>query len=321
VISRVADHCFWLGRYVERAESTARVLQVTRNLSLDTSLTPRQCWLPVVIVSGEEQRFAARPEDGEDGEVVQEHLTWDPENPASIRRSLAAARDNARSIREVVSLEAWQAVNELHLWMGSPEAGAMWRDDRDGFYAQVRRGCQLCSGLVDGTMLHGPPYHFIALGAMLERTGQTARTLDVHHHAITTLAAHRTVETAIFFALLRACSGFESFMKRNRGPITPLAVARFLVRDPDFPRSIRFAIAAAYRRLARIRPPEEVALPGGACLARLRALDAWIDAQELEEGGGASIHELLTTVVDETAAICEAIGGELLGHDAAEAAQ
>jgi uncharacterized alpha-E superfamily protein len=322
VIARVADHCFWLGRYVERAESTARVLQVTRNLSLDTSLTQRQCWLPVVIVAGEEPRLGSRLEgDLDDGEAVQRHLTWDDDNPASIRRSVAAARENARSTREVVSLETWEALNELHLWMGGAEARDRWRDDRDGFYRHVRRACQLAAGLVDGTMLHDAPYHFIALGAMLERTGQTARTLDVHHHALATLAAHRVIETAIFFALLRACSAFEPFMKRNRGPITPLAVASFLVLDADFPRSIRFAIAAAHRRLARIRPPDAIGLPGADCLERLRAFDAWIGSQRAAALGEGAIHELLTHVVDETAAICDAIGRELLGHVDAEAAQ
>jgi uncharacterized alpha-E superfamily protein len=322
VISRVADHCFWLGRYVERAESTARVLQVTRNLSLDTSLTAAQCWRPVVIVSGEEPWFGSHaPSDIEDGEAVQHHLTWDSESPTSIRRSVAAARENARSTREMVSLETWEALNELNLWMGSAKARARWLEDRDGFYRHVRRGCQLAAGVVDGTMLHDAPYHFIALGAMLERTGQTARILDVHHHALAALAAHDVVETAVFFALLRACSGFEPFMKRNRGPVTPLAVASFLVLDAEFPRSVRFAIAAAYRRLARIRPPDAIGAPGAACLERLRTFDAWIAGQRPAALSETGIHDLLTRVVDETAAICDAIGRELLGHEPAEAAQ
>jgi uncharacterized alpha-E superfamily protein len=322
VIARVADHCFWLGRYVERAESTARVLQVTRNLSLDTSLTPHQCWWPVLIVSGEEPHLGSEPgAELDDGEAVQHHLTWDGESATSIRRSIAAARENARSTREVVSLETWEALNELHLWMGSPDARARWQYDRDGFYRHVRRTCQLAAGLVDGTMLHDAPYHFIALGAMLERTGQTARILDVHHHALAALAAHEVVETAVFFALLRACSAFEPFMKRNRGPITPLAVTSFLVLEHDFPRSIRFAISAAYRRLARIRPPDAIGEPGAGCLERLRRFDTWIAAQGAGALAESGIHDLLTRVVDETAAICDGVGRELLGHESAEGAQ
>jgi len=315
MIARVADHCFWFGRYLERIESTARVLQVTRNLALDAGLTPRQCWHPVVVVSGEEAAFTARfGRDIEDGEVVQHYLTWDEENLSSIRRSIAAARDNARSIREVVSLETWEEVNGLHLWMGSADAAARWREDRHGLYRDIRRAAQLALGLVQGTMLHDDPYDFIVLGAMLERAGQTARLLDVHHHALTQLATHQVIETAVFLALLRACSGFEPFMKRNRGPVTPLAVASFLVLDASFPRSIRFAVASAYRRLTGIRPVEAVGSPGGESLERLRLLDLWISEQRAAALGEGSIHDVLTRVVDDSAAICDAIGRELLGQ-------
>ena len=327
MISRVADHCFWLGRYLERADSTARVLQVTRNLALDAGLSPRQCWGPVVVVSGEQARFTGRfGPDMNDGEVVQDYLTWDEDNLSSMHSSIAAARENARSIREVVSLETWEAINELHLWMGTEEARSRWRADRHGFYREVRHACQLALGFVQGTMLHDDPYDFIVLGVMLERAAQTARILDVHHHALTRVGAHQVVETAVFLALLRACSGFEPFMKRSRGAITPLAVASFLVLDPEFPRSIRFALATAHARLTRIRPAGAVGRPGGESLERLRLLDEWTAQQRPEAlSTGSVLHDLLTRVVDDTSAICDAIGRELLGQDpsasAAHAAQ
>jgi uncharacterized alpha-E superfamily protein len=314
VIARVADHCFWLGRYLERAESTARVLEVTRNLALDAGLTARQCWHPVIVVAGEEAAFTARFGGAlDDGEQVQRYLTWDEENLSSIVRSIGAARENARSIREVVSRETWEELNALHLWTAGDEAAERWRDDRHGFYRHVRRACQLALGFVQGTMLHEDPYHFIVLGAMLERAGQTARLLDVHHHALTRLATHQVVETAVFLALLRACSGFEPFMKRNRGAVTSNAVASFLVFDPAFPRSIRFSIASAYERLVRLRPPGDVGTPGGDSLERLRALDEWLARQRPEALRTESVHRLLTQVVDGTAEVCEAIGRELLG--------
>jgi len=117
VISRVAENLFWLGRYLERAESTARVCLVTRNLALDGDLEPHQAWRPAVIVSGQEEPFReAHGDEGfADGERVQEWLTWEETNISSLRRSVGAARENARSIREVVSLETWEATNELHL--------------------------------------------------------------------------------------------------------------------------------------------------------------------------------------------------------------
>lgn len=319
MISRVADHCFWFGRYLERAESAARLLHVTGNLSLDAELTAEQCWLPVVIVSGEKDHFFARhgPDAAHDGEIVQAYMIWDDDNLTCLRRSITAARENARSIREVVSLEAWETVNELYLWMSSPEARADFDRDRFGFYRRIRSGVQLCLGLLRSTMLHDAPLDFIWLGVMLERVGQTARVLDVHHHAFTNLAVapgQEVVETALWLSLLRACSGFEPFMKRNMGRVTGDAVAAFLIFESDFPRSIRFCLDAASDRFFRhIRPAGLPALPGAETAARLEALAAWLRARS-QVPLGRDIHEVLTHVVDETAAVCLGLSRELFGY-------
>jgi len=322
MISRVADHCFWLGRYLERAESTARVLGVTRNLALDAGLNPRHVWSPVIIVAGEEEPFNARFGAGaaDDGERVQDYLTWADENPCSIRNSLAAARDNARSIREVVSLETWEALNALYLWAGSQRARAEWRDDRHSFYRRIRTSAQSLQGVVRGTMLHDDAIHFIFLGVLLERAGQTARILDVHHHAFRNIGAHDVIETALWLALLRACSGFEAFMKLHRGRVSPDAVARFLVLEPLFPRSVRFSLRAAAARLERIRPPDEPALPGRASYERLRDLAVWVASRQ-RDFDASGLHELLTRVVDETSEIAQVLGRELLGESPVVATQ
>jgi uncharacterized alpha-E superfamily protein len=318
VISRVADHCFWFGRYLERAESIARVLAITHAQALDAEMPPRQCWLPVIIVAGEEEAFTRRlgADAADDGEAVQRYMTWTEDNLTCIRRSVAAARENARSIREVVSLEAWEAVNELHLWIGGPAAAAEWETQRWSFYRRVRRDVQLCLGLLRSTMLHDPPLDFIWLGVLLERVGQTARTLDVHHHALTQHflaqpAVHQVVETALWLSLLRACSGFEPFMKRHQGRVTGHAVASFLILESRFPRSVSYCVHSAHERLAAIRPPDHHHLPGGRPLERLRVLDAWLG--ERKHVDPETIHDLLTHVVDETAVICDQIGSDLLG--------
>ncbi len=320
MISRVADHCFWFGRYLERAESTARVLHVTRTLALDAELTPRQCWLPVIIVAGEEEAFVKRFGDdaADDGEAVERYLTWDEENFVSVRRSITAARENARSIREVLSLEAWEVVNELHLWIGSAAARNEYASHRFGFYRRIRESAQLCLGLLRSTMLHDTPLDFIWLGVLLERTGQTARILDVHHHALvgepTHGAAQDVVATALWMGLLRACSGFEPFVKRNQGArVTGAGIAAFLVLEPRFPRSVRYCVHSAYERLSTIRPPEERSLPGGQTLERLRVLDRWLSTRT-HDTLYAEIHHLLTHIVDEVSAICDGLGRELLGH-------
>ncbi len=317
MISRVADHCLWFGRYVERAESTARLLSTTHNLALDAELEPAACWRPVVVVAGEEAAFRER--FGEpvfsDGEKVEDLLTWDEDTMVSIRRSVSAARWNARTIREAVSLEAWEATNELHLWMRSDAAHAEFTDHRFDFYRRVRSGTQLVLGLLRSTMLHDEPLDFIWLGVMLERVSQTARILDVHHHAITTgNTRHEVVATSLWLSLLRSLSGYEPFMKRHQGKVTSDTVVRFLIGEDRFPRSIAYCVRSAYERLAGIRPPAATDLPGGQTLERLRILDELVRTQRHELHDGEDVHELLTTVVDEIHAIFDSLGRELLGH-------
>ena len=324
MISRVADHCFWFGRYVERTEATARTLAAAASFALDAELPAAQVWRPVVVVSGEEDEFRTRIAGDDDdhaawgdGEVVQRFMVWDDDNGVSLARSLVGARWNARSIREVLSLEAWEAVNEVHLWALGEHGRAIYAQHRDTFYQHVRRATQLTLGLLRSTMLHDEPLDFVWLGVLLERVSQTARMLDVHHHGFTNLA-HRgagdeVVETALWLNLLRALSGSEAYLKRSAGRVSSHGVARFLVSEAAFPRSIAYCVHSAYDRLCAIRPPERHELPGGMSLEQLRVLDAWVAARNLEPLAGAAVHDLLTHVVDEVHEICGTLGKELLG--------
>ena len=377
MISRVADHCFWFGRYIERAESTARLLAATMSLSLDAELPAHLCWRPVIVVAGEEESFRERfatvrspsrnHADGivrmsssatmddtagfsmmqamasgdyldvgditaqhqlephattvendaawGDGELVQRFMTWDEDNRVSLRRSISGARWNARAIRDVVSLEAWEIVNEMHLWMSSPAASEEYRGQRDGFYRQVRRSTQLTLGLLRSTMLHDEPLDFIWLGMLLERIDQTARTLDVHHHAFTQLSErHEVIETSLWLTLLRALSGSEPFMKRSQGRVTPATVSKFLVDESQFPRSIAYGVRAATERLEAICGPSSGGA-GSASIARLRTLQAWMASPTRSKNTASDdIHDLLTHVVDEVHSVCDLVGRELLGY-------
>ncbi len=333
MIARVADHCFWFGRYLERAESTARLLAATTTLALDAELPAALCWRPVIVVAGEEAQFAARHDAADpaapawgNGELVQRFMTWDDRAGVSLQASINAARWNARAIRDVVSLEAWEVVNELQLWMGGSAAAAEWHGARDGFYRHVRRMTQLTLGLLRSTMLHDEPLNFIWLGVLLERVGQTARTLDVHHHALDELATaalglgaddaeagREVVATALWLTLLRALSGSEPFARRVHGRITADAVARFLVDEPLFPRSIAYGVHAAHDRLAAISRGANVATPGAA-LTRLADLEAWLGHAAQADRSVVATHALLTRVVDDVHAACDDLGREFLGH-------
>ena len=311
MISRVADQCFWFGRYIERAESTARVLFVTRNLALDSDLSPQQCWLPVLIVAGEQSTFEATHGEASssDGEVVQQYMTWSDDNLCSIQRSIGAARENARSTREVISLEAWEETNELYHWVQSDAAKRQYAENRYDFYRHVRRATQLVLGFLRSTMLHDTPLDFIWLGVLLERVGQTARILDVHHAATVLARRHPVEETALWLSLLRAASGFEPFMKRNQGAVTGSAVASFLTLEAKFPRSVRYCVCSAYDRLVAIRP--DARTTGSAAL--LHALDQWLAEIPPSSLDGERVHEILTRVIEEIASVCDSVRREMVG--------
>jgi uncharacterized alpha-E superfamily protein len=321
MISRVADHCFWFGRYIERAEATARMLAASVSLALDAELPPQLVWRPVLVVSGEESRFRTRIAGDDDdhpawgdGELIQRFMVWDEDSGVSLTRSIQGMRWNARSIREVLSLEAWEAINELHLWMQGELAASSYAQHRESFYQHVRRSTQLALGLLRSTMLHDEPLDFVWLGVLLERVNQTARTLDVHHHVFTQMSRrHEVVETALWLSLLRALSGSEAYLKRSAGRISSEGVARFLVSEPAFPRSIAYCVHSAYSRLCDIRPPESHDLPGGVALERLRVLDTWVTARRTDPLDGNGVHDMLTHVVDEVHEICQTLGRELLG--------
>lgn len=318
MIARVADHCLWFGRYLERAENTARHVQVTGTLSLDAELPRIRCWHPLLIVSGQEADYIARvgEKDLGNAEKVQQYLLRDLDNPVSLVRSVAGARENARSIREVVSLEVWQTINALHVFLASEEATQLYEGARDELLTHVHRSTQLALGLLRSTMLHDAPLDFIWLGVLLERVSQTARLLDVEHHALeldlkSTSAPHPVLATALWLSLLRACSGYEAFMKRNRGKVTGAAVAAFLILEPRFPRSVRYCLTASRERLVALCEDGELA--GGVARARLLAIESWLSAITPEQLAEAPIHDVLTRVVSEVHAAADAVASELFG--------
>lgn len=296
MISRVAEHCYWLARYLERAENTARVLEVNHTLLLDFHLPVEQQWRPLLIISG----IHDYPKEAT-AENVQAYMTWDPDNPCSIVSSLGAARENARIIREVISAEMWERINFYHLWVQGPDARAAFDTNRSEFYAQVRRINQLVHGICDATMAHGEAWEFFRLGAHLERACQTARILDVKYHMLLPRLEDvgTPADNAHWMAILMSCSGYEPFHKKPRAlPVDPgPVVAEFLIFDGQFPRSVRrclweceTALAAAAGSAAGrpLTAPEE----------KLRELIGWLDARAVADVIRDGLHESLTRVVD-----------------------
>ena len=296
MISRVAEHCFWLARYLERAENTARVLEVNHTLLLDFHVPVEEQWRPLLIISGVHE-YEKEPT----AENVQEFMTWDRDNPFSIASSLAWARENARIIREVISAEMWERMNYYHLWMQGDEGRALYDDRRHEFYAQVRRINQLLHGIADTTMSHGEAWEFFKLGTYLERASQTARIMDVKYHTLLPRVEDvgSPVDNAHWVAILMSCSGYEPFHKKPRLlPLDPAAaVAEIRIFDEQFPRSVRrclweceSATASVAGNVVRREPSEPE--------QKIADLLAYLDARQIPDVIREGLHETLTHVVD-----------------------
>ncbi|MDX1567069.1 MAG: alpha-E domain-containing protein [Longimicrobiales bacterium] len=323
MISRVAQSCFWLHRYLERVDSTARALRVNGFFLLDARLPEAQQWRPLLIVSGEEPSFLELEgeEKADDGEAVQSYLVWDERNPASIYNSLRAARENARTTREAISLEMWEAVNTLWHWLQDDETRATYERNRARFYEHVQESCYLIQGITQQTMLHEEPFDFMRLGLNLERASQTARILDVKHHALGPMKGSResAAEVMEWQAILRSCSAYEPFFKRTASSISGPAVAGFLLLDPAFPRSVLHCLERARNFLTRIRSTARQGAGDGA-VRGVEELLEHLRAREIEEILYSDTHEELTKVIDDVAVICDQVRQEFFHPPASRGA-
>jgi uncharacterized alpha-E superfamily protein len=303
MISRVAEHCFWMSRYLERLENTARVLDVNQTMLLDFQVPLEQQWKPLLIISGIHD-MPGEP----DAERVQDYMTWEPDNPSSIASSLAAARENARIIREVISGEMWERMNFYYLWMQGPGARNLFDTNRSEFYNQIKRINQLLHGIGEGTMAHAEGWEFFQLGKYLERASQTGRILDVKYHMLLphTEDIGTPIDNAHWIAILTSCSGYEAFHKFRGSMEQGVSVADYLIFDSAFPRSVRYCLRrcqAAVHAISR-RPLSQ---PHNDVERGLLSLIGWLQLVNIDDLVRAGLHESLTSVINRIHEVGQAV--------------
>ncbi len=245
MISRVADSIYWMSRYVERAENVARFIDVNLKLTLDAAPGGDQQWLPLVNTTGDHEDFKKRYQDASAYNVIH-FLTFDADNPNSMLSCLRAARENARTVREIISSEMWLQLNKFYLMVNSAAAAGNGDESTSEFFEEVKLASHLFTGITDATMSQNEAWHFCRLGRLLERADKTSRILDVKYYIL--LRSLDDVGTPLddiqWSAVLRSASAFEMYRKRH-GRISPRGVVEFLMLDPEFPRAIRFGLLAA----------------------------------------------------------------------------
>jgi uncharacterized alpha-E superfamily protein len=245
MLSRVAERVYWLARYIERAENSARLVNAFTNQMLDlpTGLAPG--WRQLVDIIGCGSSFEKHYQTFNERSTVG-FLVADDFSPSSIRTSVSLARENMRTTRELLPTRAWLHCNELYLYVKRHAAEAVPRRGRYGFLKEVIFRCQQLTGLLAGTMSHDVAYDLVCLGRNLERADMTSRIVD---SAIFILMPRRLepgrYDSLLWVNVLKSSSAYQMYRQHVRGRVEGSAVLKFLLQDRDFPRAVARAVAEA----------------------------------------------------------------------------
>ncbi len=295
MLSRVADAVYWASRYVERAENVARFVNVNLDLMLDSPSTQKPKWEPLVLTTGDQEWFYKHYQAASLDSVTQ-FLTFDRQYPNSILSSLIYARENARTVRDVISREMWQELNQLYLMVVEASKKPPRPEELSAFFERVKLSGIYYAGVTDATLSHGEVWHFSRLGRMIERADKTSRILDVKYYIL--LPDSHNVGSAVdqvgWTALLNSASALQMYRQQVHH-IAPREVAKFLLLDAKFPRSIRHSIHALSASLHAITGSKSGSFSNEAerLVGMLRANLDYGDIDEIMEVG---LHEYLDTL-------------------------
>jgi uncharacterized alpha-E superfamily protein len=313
MLSRTADHLFWMSRYIERAENTARMLDV----NVQTSLLPQSAesaelgWQGVLSISELTEPYAQRYKTVNPRDVT-EFMVRDERNASSILSCLKAARENARAVRGTLTTEVWETTNQTWLEFNRLLADGMLTRDPSALFEWVKFRSHLSRGVTVGTMLQDEAFHFLRIGSFLERADNTARLLDVKFHALKgdfhaaeaaagllphDAAAPETDDSEYDFyhwsSLLRSVSGFEVYRKVYRNVIQPEKVAELLILRPDMPRSLAACMNGVLENLKLVANDQSTDT-----LRRAGRLQAELAYSRIDEILATGLHAYLTQFLD-----------------------
>jgi uncharacterized alpha-E superfamily protein len=253
MLSRVAERLYWMARYLERAEDTARLTQAYTHLTMDIPAGSEPGWEILVNIMDAGPVFREHHRVFNEQNVLKFTIA-DPENPSSIQFCIKAARENVRTTRDVLPEEIWEHVNELYLYAQEHAARSVGRRNRHGFLEQVITRCQMINGVLMSTLCRDHAYRFIKLGYLLERADMTTRVIDVGAGAL--LGDERinpAVDPLIWASLLQSLSAMGTY-RRHIGPLVEASsVVDFVFRERSLPRSVRFCLDGIREELVPLK--------------------------------------------------------------------
>jgi uncharacterized alpha-E superfamily protein len=311
MLSRVAHSLYWMTRYIERAENVARLLDVNLQFLFDfqdiAHASLNTYWESLILSTGDEEQFR-KLYDTADSRTVTEFLAFDLRYPSSILASVYTARENARMIRDQISLEMWETINELYLFLRSQNTTAVWAAGPQEFFAKINRASHLFQGLTSSTYSRSEGWEFIEFGKYLERADKTTRILDVKYHILLPSATDvgGALDTAQWQAVLRSASALEAYHRYYVSEILPWKAAEFLIFSDSFPRSLHFCAGQIDEFLRRIlgetggRPRSPAARASRRLLGDLQSLTI---TDVLNQG----LHEFLMDIQSALASISDEV--------------
>jgi uncharacterized alpha-E superfamily protein len=314
MLSRKAEALYWVGRYLERAEATARRFDVEYHSRLESELagTATLPWHALLFSSGDETAYRERYGDEEERSLLH-FLILDRNNPNSTRACVTAARENARGIRDLISSEMWEELNRFHLDLNEETLESLLRRTPHDLLQWVKRSCWLFGGITERTMTRGEGYQVLQCGKFLERAESTARLLDGKSYAM--LNADAAVAGALdlhqWMALLKSVGAYEAFRKTQAG-MAPTDIMAFVLLDALFPGSIRFSIAEVEAALRTVSNGDYAGPDNEALRTAGRLLATLVHARSDDAVGG--LHSYLTRLVEECAALHHAIVRTYFSH-------
>lgn len=306
MLGRTANGVFWMFRYLERAENTARLLDAGFRLAVTRGVEAASDeWRSVLVTLGADAAYRARGSEYS-GTAVTNYILRDRDNPGSVLAMLEAARSNARAVRTAITREVWEATNEAWMVLGEMLSRPVRPATLGDVLAMIRRQTTQVRGAMEGTMLRSENYNFGSLGTFIERGDNTARILDVKYYVLLPSVSWvgSSFDNAQWETVLRSLAGERSYRWLNSGRLDARGIASFLLLDQRFPRSLAFCtemvrwhLGSIAREYGQETPAHELARAAG-----MRLRDATI-AEIIESG----LHEFITACIAENRAIADAI--------------